>query len=168
MTRSRWVRWDRLMRALHLYTGMFLVPWMMVYAISAFLVNHKEWFGESIQSSWEVLQDTDFDPGPTFPEESEAQARAILEQLDLEGAHRIGADVPNQLVIYRSCAAGIYQVDWQRQASRLVVRQQRRIQRIVAGLAMLVVGVGLATVVLAESNGPLGLVVLVAEFLQLF
>jgi hypothetical protein len=36
METNRWVRWDRWMRALHLYTGLFLVPWMTVYAVSAF------------------------------------------------------------------------------------------------------------------------------------
>ena len=82
------------MRALHLYTSMFLVPWMMVYAISAFFLNHNEWFTEKLQlrPDWEVLEETDFAPGPAFPEESEAQARAILQELDLDGAHRIGSD----------------------------------------------------------------------------
>ena len=32
-----WLRWDRLMRASHLYTGLFLVPWMVVYAVSSLL-----------------------------------------------------------------------------------------------------------------------------------
>ena len=30
------------MRALHLYTGLFLVPWMTVYAVSAFCLKHGE------------------------------------------------------------------------------------------------------------------------------
>ena len=49
MKTSRWARWDRWMRALHLYTGLFLVPWMTVYAMSAFCLNHKEWFTERLQ-----------------------------------------------------------------------------------------------------------------------
>ena len=49
MKTSRWVRWDRWMRGLHLYTGLFLVPWMTVYATSAFCLNHKEWFTEGLQ-----------------------------------------------------------------------------------------------------------------------
>ena len=49
MAVNRWVRWDRWMRALHLYTGLFLVPWMMVYAVSAFCLNHSEWFTEGLQ-----------------------------------------------------------------------------------------------------------------------
>ena len=127
MAKRLWARSDRLMRALHLYTSMFLVPWMMVYAISAFFLNHNEWFTEKLQlrPDWKVLQETDFDPGSAFPEESEGQARAILQELDLDGAHRIGSDDANQMIIYRNCASGLYRVDWQRQASRLVVRQQQ-------------------------------------------
>lgn len=36
MKTRRWLCCDRWMRALHLYTGLFLVPWMTVYALSAF------------------------------------------------------------------------------------------------------------------------------------
>ena len=34
MAGSRWARLHRLMRTLHLYTGLFLVPWMLVYVAS--------------------------------------------------------------------------------------------------------------------------------------
>ena len=40
MTISGWLRTDRVMRAVHLYTSMLLVPWMVMYAISGSLVNH--------------------------------------------------------------------------------------------------------------------------------
>jgi hypothetical protein len=43
MGTRRWLLCDRWMRALHLYTGLFLVPWMTVYAVSAFCLNHNEW-----------------------------------------------------------------------------------------------------------------------------
>lgn len=32
----------RLIRRLHLYTGLFLVPWILLYAVSALLFNHPE------------------------------------------------------------------------------------------------------------------------------
>ena len=92
MAKNRLARLDRLMRALHLYTSMFLVPWMMIYAISAFLIHHKEWFGDEIQPKWEVSREIDFDPGPTIPLESEDQALMILEHLDLDGAHSVVGD----------------------------------------------------------------------------
>ena len=126
MAKNRWARLDRLMRALHLYTSMFLVPWMMVYAISAFFLNHNEWFTEKLQlqPQWEVLHELDFDPGPAFPQDSEEQARAILKHLDLDGAHRVVGDDPGQLIIFRNCATGYYRIKWLRQPSQLVVEKQ--------------------------------------------
>ncbi len=63
MTTISWVRIDRWMRGQHLYTSLFLVPWMMVHAISGFFVNHNEWF--SLQIPFDVhgdMKDTeDFD-----------------------------------------------------------------------------------------------------------
>jgi hypothetical protein len=34
LSKSSWIRTDRSMRAIHLYTSMFLVPWMVMYAVS--------------------------------------------------------------------------------------------------------------------------------------
>jgi len=124
MDSRRWAQTDRFMRAGHLYTSLFLVPWMMVYAISAFLLNHSGWFAESKQA-WVDIRSSGFVPGESFPKSSGEQARAILQQLDLDGAHRISQDDERQLVIYRPCARGYYQVVWQRQEARLVVRQQQ-------------------------------------------
>ncbi len=126
MTISGWVRLDRWMRALHLYTSMLLVPWMLVYAISGFCVNHNEWFGEKLQlqPKWKVLQELDFEPNVEFPQNDSEQAQAILKRLKLEGAYQIAGDDPSQLVIYRYCATGLYRINWQRQTSRLVVQKQ--------------------------------------------
>lgn len=121
---SRWIRVDRIMRAGHLYTGLFLVPWMMVYAISAFFLNHDAWFTDS-KPVWADQVDKKFVPDDAFPAVSEEQARAILNHLNLDGAHRITQDDEKQMVIYRSCVTGLYQITWLRQESRLVVRRQQ-------------------------------------------
>jgi hypothetical protein len=120
-----WGRWDHLMRASHLYTGLFLVPWMTVYAVSAFLLNHNTWFTETLQPKWEVIRETEFNPGPTFPHVSGEQARAILKHLELDGAHRIMADGSSQMDLFRYCAAGHYRVTWKRQEARLIVQKQK-------------------------------------------
>ena len=105
MTNKGWARLDRLMRSLHLYTGMFLVPWMLVYGASAFCLNHNRWFTEHLDVKpprWEVVREVDFAPQDGFPSEPEEQAKAILRHLDLEGAHRIqGRPNPGQMIIFR-------------------------------------------------------------------
>lgn len=106
------------MRAGHLYTGLFLVPWMMIYAMSAFFLNHDAWFTESRQT-WENILEQEFVPDDTFPDSSEEQARAIMQHLDLVGAHKISRDDETQMALYRFCATGYYQIIWHRQESRL-------------------------------------------------
>lgn len=129
MSNAGWVRTDRIMRWLHLYTGLFLVPWMIVYAMSAFCLNHGPWLTKQLgvtPPQWEVLRRLDFSPGEAFPETPAAQARAILRHVDLDGAHRIqGKPTAKQMIIFRICGSGHYRVTWQRQRSELVVEQQR-------------------------------------------
>ena len=130
LKRSFWVRVDRWMRSIHLYTGLFLVPWMMVYATSALLINHgpalREWL--DIQPpKQEVVREVEFTPSDSFPENLDQQAAAILVHLDLEGAHRVLPAQSNerQLKIFRMCARGNYIITWNRVEKSIVVQQQQ-------------------------------------------
>ncbi len=126
MTSHHWAVCDRWARALHLYTSLFLAPWMIVYAISAFCLNHNRWFQQhKMTPAFVVISETDFAADAAFPKDQEAQAQAILQHLDLAGAHRVtGADA-NQLTLYRSCLTGMYRVTWHTQRTRLKVEKQQ-------------------------------------------
>lgn len=127
MTSHRWAVCDRWMRALHLYTSLFLAPWMIVYAISAFFLNHNRWFQQhKLTPTFVVLSETDFTADAAFPKDPEEQARAILQHLDLAGAHRIaGTPDANQLTLYRPCLTGSYRIAWTAQRTRLKVEKQQ-------------------------------------------
>ncbi len=128
MKNGRWLPWDRLMRASHLYTGMFLVPWMVVYALSAFCLNHSALFVEKNQPAqkWEVVREADFPSDADFPSGTDEQAEAILAALDLEGAYRIqGVPDANQLTMIRLCVAGHYKITLQRPRNYVVVERLR-------------------------------------------
>lgn len=127
MANTAWNRLDRLMRTLHLYTGLFLVPWMMVYAASAFCLNHgpriTETFGIA-PPKWHEVRRVDFTPDDAFPADPEEQARALLRYLDLDGPYNIqGKPTPDRLVVFRACMSSPYRVTWQRKQSRLIVEQ---------------------------------------------
>lgn len=128
MENRRWLPWDRLMRASHLYTGMVLAPWMMVYAVSAFCLNHGGWLVGKSQpvQKWETVRETDFASGASLPEEADKQAEALLSALNLEGAYRIlGVPDARQFTLIRLCATGHYRITWHRQLSRVVVERLR-------------------------------------------
>ena len=123
-------RVDRIMRWLHLYTGLFLVPWMLVYAASAFFLNHGPTFREWLDVKpphLEVVREIDFVPNDSFPKDWNEQAAVILEHIELEGAHRVLLAQSNarQLKIMRICGSGNYVVTWRRPNKTIVVEQQR-------------------------------------------
>jgi hypothetical protein len=128
--RNVWARVDRWVRTIHLYTGLFLMPWMMVYATSAMLLNHgpalREWLDLEPPKP-EMVQEIEFAPRDSFPKNVDEQAAAILALLDLEGAHRVLAGQSNarQLKIARVCARGNYTITWDRAEQRIVVQQQQ-------------------------------------------
>jgi hypothetical protein len=124
MGKPRWARLDYWMRTLHLYTGLFLVPWMMVYAVSAFCLNHSSWFTEGLQltQKWETLREVEFTPGSELPQTREEQAAAILRHVDLDGPHQIvGTPSASEMVVIRYSVTGHYRVTWQPSRSRVVV-----------------------------------------------
>jgi hypothetical protein len=117
------------MRALHLYTSLFLVPWMLVYAASAFCLNHGAWIVETLgikKADWQEVRQVDFTPDAAFPQSPEEQAEAILRHLDLDGAHLPPrSPTPNQMIIFRFSGSGNYRITWQRQRAKLIVEQQQ-------------------------------------------
>jgi len=128
MEPRRWMRFDHLMRVSHLYTGLFLVPWMLVYALSAFFLNHRQWLTGTSQVApgWQVARETSFTADAAFPQDGEEQMRAILRHLQLTGPHQIiGTPDANQMTLYRFSCAGHYRITWHLQQSRLVVERQR-------------------------------------------
>jgi len=97
---------------------------MLLYAASAFCLNHSQWFTEGLHlaPNWEIVRELDFTPGPEFPQTPDEQAVAILSHVDLDGPYRIlGTPNDQQLVIFRYCAAGHYRVSWFPPKSRVAV-----------------------------------------------
>jgi len=117
------------MRAVHLYTGLFLAPWMIVYAVSGFLLNHGPWIRTnfSIQPpEWTLIREIEFQPDPEFPSERKAQAVALLRLAKLEGPHHIPGPPNDQtLTVIRQSGLGNYRVVWQRNLDLIRVTRQQ-------------------------------------------
>jgi len=129
MANSRWGRIDGVVRSVHLYTGLFLAPWLLVYATSGFCLNHNQWLIERLKvvpAKWEVVREVPFTPEETFPRTAPEQAVAILDRVGLSGAHNIVGN-PNapQMVIMHPNAAGAYRITWRRPAKLLVVERMQ-------------------------------------------
>lgn len=122
-------RLTKFMRALHLYTGLFLVPWFLVYATSGLLINHgpliTKWLGRP-QVQMEVVREESFVAPDDFPHEQPAQAKELLQFLELDGMHRLDRRSNAQrLIIFRLSGGGNYRISWTRANGALVVERQR-------------------------------------------
>lgn len=129
MGNNRWIRADRIFRSLHLYTGLFLLPWILIYGTSAFCLNHNRWIRDKFKIQpprWETLREVEFVPDDSFPEEPKEQAKLILKRLDLDGAHHImGRPNANRMMINRVCATGNYRITWRRPDSLIIIEKQK-------------------------------------------
>src|SRR5215470_15844590 len=81
---------SRLIRRIHMFTGLFLAPWMLMYALSTLVMTHRE-FVISLYPSQNpaMVTERDLDYTRTFsPETSRDEiGRQILQDLGLAGRH---------------------------------------------------------------------------------
>jgi len=129
MEKNRWARIESAVRLTHLYAGLFLAPWLLIYATSGFCLNHSRWINERLgiaSPRWDVLREVPFVPDDTFPRTPEEQAEAILRYADLEGPHFI-VDQPTaqEMIINRASGGGDYRITWRGLRSLIIVEKQQ-------------------------------------------
>src|SRR5215510_2057711 len=91
------ITFDKFNRRAHLYLGLLLMPWLMMYGISSFIVIHHSWF-EADKAGRELLFEKTYQrpgslQGANNSPELRATAQEILKDCNLEGA--FWADKPN-------------------------------------------------------------------------
>ncbi len=83
-----------LLRRIHMYLGLFLMPWVIVYGLSAIVMNHlpffRDWYGKD-WGRFVVDNQTTWDNPLPAGADAQAVASAILQDLNLDGAHWINA-----------------------------------------------------------------------------
>ena len=92
------VTFDKINRRMHLYLGLFLMPWLLMYGASSFIVIHQSWFGAGKARASEALFEKPYSrpvnmQGANNSPELRATAQEILKDCNLEGAFWV--DKPN-------------------------------------------------------------------------
>lgn len=87
-------------RRLHLYLGLFLLPWLFMYGISSIPFAHGSWFQPRDEAQaaplWTVRLKKDFDrPVPDDPHALREFGRAVLKEFGVE-APNFGVYRPNR------------------------------------------------------------------------
>ena len=89
---------DKINRRSHLYLGLFLMPWLLMYGVSSFIVIHQPWFGADQARTWAPVFEKEYRRPVSDTEDLRAVAQEILKDCDLEGA--FWADKPKPGVVH--------------------------------------------------------------------
>ncbi len=83
----------KLVRRTHLYTGLFLAPWVAMYGFSGLIFNHGNWFapGGGDRANQPIEWTVDVAAMPLWPE-PEALARKVVAALNAADKDKAGAE----------------------------------------------------------------------------
>src|SRR5678816_3686958 len=92
------ITFDKINRRSHLYLGLFLMPWLLMYGVSSFIVIHHSWFEAKKETEWKPLFQKEYSRPVSDQANLRAVAQEILKDLQMEGA--FWADKPNANTIH--------------------------------------------------------------------
>ena len=97
---------DKINRRTHLYLGLFLMPWLMMYGFSSFIIIHQSWFPLDPPPAREPLFEKPYSrpfnsQASNNDPELRATAQEILKDCNLEGAFWVNKPKPDTLHIDR-------------------------------------------------------------------
>lgn len=117
-----------MIRKIHLLLGMFLTPWVIMYAASTIAMQHRDLFTGStkrIEPKYEIVREEALSLDLRSSENSQVVASQVLEYLDLEGSHRLlGNWEEGHLEILRNRPIGSYRITVDANAKRMTVEKQ--------------------------------------------
>jgi hypothetical protein len=88
-----------------MYLALFLFPWLLMYALSTGVMNHRSWFlDESGAGAPQFQRERELVYDGTFADTADLQStsRQILSSLDLDGAHGVSRRKDGVIVITRN------------------------------------------------------------------
>jgi hypothetical protein len=121
---------DKINRRLHLYLGLFLGPWLVMYGVSSFILIHQSWFGLEQARVWEPLFEKAYSrpirsQGVNNEPDLRATAQEILKDCDLEGAFWVDKPKPDVLHIDRFSFWGSTSLTYSIKDQKLKAERQR-------------------------------------------
>ena len=119
---------SRLVRRIHMFTGLFLAPWMVMYALSTLVMAHHEYVNSLYASKSPVLvKERELDYSRAFPTNltRDAIAQQILDDLGMDGAHSVsGGRDGKPLVIQRQHAMSQRRFTFDASVSKITIERE--------------------------------------------
>jgi hypothetical protein len=111
-----------------MFTGLFLAPWMLMYGLSTLVMTHREWVLSFYPSKTPAMvTERELDYSRTFPSTAgrEQIARQILQDVDLDGTHRVsGGREGKPLVITRQHALATQRITFEQAAHHIRIERE--------------------------------------------
>ena len=114
-------------RRVHLYLGMLLIPWVLIYALSTFTFNHRDWFrGQFNQAdSWTQLWEEEFKADvPRQQPKLKEWARSVLDENGIKGGFNVRQN-PQSVLINLIQFRNPIRVTYQKNEGQLLAEQKR-------------------------------------------
>jgi hypothetical protein len=95
---------DKINRRTHLYFGLLLSPWFLLYAVSGFVFNHPSRFTRSDPATarWDFRGERPYRLPAVTEDNEDSRARQLLRDLGLTGRYWTDTDEQGDFVVYRS------------------------------------------------------------------
>jgi hypothetical protein len=114
-------------RRVHLYLGMLLIPWVLIYALSTFTFNHRDWFrGQFNQpDSWAQLWKKEFKADvPRQQQKLKEWARGVLDENGIKGGFNVRQNPQSVLINFIQFRNPI-RVTYRKNSGQLLAEQKR-------------------------------------------
>ena len=119
------IMFSKILRRTHMYLALFLTPWVLMYTLSTFVMNHRDRFRgrPPAPPQWDRVSEGVYDG--QFPDGATPaiQARQILMSLDMDGAHQASLR-DGKLVIQRHGALQPARLTFTPDSRQLLVERQ--------------------------------------------
>lgn len=116
-----------LVRRVHMYLALFLMPWLAMYALAAMAMNHRDYFIRLYDGNlWKTELESTRDYQPDLPPDinDEDLANRILDELELAGPHVINRSAGGrQLNIVRDDPLAAREISYVPDEHKLTVKK---------------------------------------------
>jgi hypothetical protein len=127
-TEARGSTVSRLIRRVHMFTALFLGPWMLMYALSTLVMTHREYVLSFYPSkSPAIVTERELDYTRSFPTNvtREQIGLRILQDLGMDGTHSVsGGRNGRPLVINRQNALSTRRVTFDATARKVIIQRE--------------------------------------------
>jgi hypothetical protein len=117
---------DKINRRTHLYFGLLLIPWFLLYAVSGFVFNHPSRFirSDPATARWDLRSERPYRLPAVKEDNEDSLAQKLLRDQGLAGRYWTDTDEQGHFLVYRSRFLKTVRLTYDAKQSRLRIEEQ--------------------------------------------